>query len=400
MYICGPGNVDDVIGTLPGLSLIHIYCEYSTDESLANEITEYLQKDIIMDFDGYEERTYSERFDREDGSHVDIAACARNDAPGIVAIYYYTSPEFARNYTLTIQGLLNGYSTQKDGTVLVADDGIVVASNDESLLGQNTAENEVVQEMKKHTDSQHIYHLKNEGTGCYGIMLKQRDYYIYAYLPDTEAVSYTHLDVYKRQVLSTVLLLLFVIPISYVLARYRFVGSRLISTVYMACIFLQATYIMIPLFLELQAVNGLNNLPVLCLVYAVMQFPFCIFTLQGFMSAVPRDYEESARIDGATDIQLLLRVMVPLAKPGIATITMLSAMGFWNEYPLALVLLTEDAKKTLPIGMANLFEVQKYATDWGALFAGLVIVMIPTIIIYLIGQRYLLQGIGAGGLKG
>ena len=161
-------------------------CEYSTDESLTNEITEYLQKDIIMDFAGYEERTYSERFDREDGSHIDIAACARKDAPGIVAIYYYTSPEFARNYTLTIQGLLNGYSTQKDGTIIVADDGIVVASNDESLLGQNTADNEVVQAMKKHTDSQHIYHLKNEGTGCYGIMLKQRDYYIYAYLPDRE----------------------------------------------------------------------------------------------------------------------------------------------------------------------------------------------------------------------
>ena len=161
-------------------------CEYSTDESLANEITAYLQKDIIMDFTGYEERTYSERFAREDGSRIDIAACARKDAPGIVAIYYYTSPEFTRNYTLTIQGLLNGYSVQKDGTIIVADEGIVVASNDESLLGQNTADNEVVQAMKKHTDSQHIYHLKNEGTGCYGIMLKQRDYYIYAYLPDTE----------------------------------------------------------------------------------------------------------------------------------------------------------------------------------------------------------------------
>ena len=161
-------------------------CEYSTDESLANEITEYLQKDIIMDFAGYEERSYSERFNREDGSHIDIAACARKDAPGIVAIYYHTPPEFARNYTLTIQGLLNGYSTQKDGTIIVADDGNVVASNDESLLGQNTADNEVVQAMKKHTDSQHIYHLKNEGSGCYGIMLKQRDYYIYAYLPDTE----------------------------------------------------------------------------------------------------------------------------------------------------------------------------------------------------------------------
>ena len=161
-------------------------CEYSMDEPLTGEITEYLQKDIIMDFTGYEERSYSERFTRKDGSHIDIAACARKDAPGIVAIYYYTSSEFARNYTLTIQSLLNGYSTQKDGTIIVADEGIVVASNDESLLGKNTADNEVVQAMKRHTDSQHIYHLKNEGTGCYGIMLKQRDYYIYAYLPDTE----------------------------------------------------------------------------------------------------------------------------------------------------------------------------------------------------------------------
>ena len=161
-------------------------CEYSTDDSLTNEITAYLQKDIIMDFAGYEERVYSERFNRENGSHIDIAACARKDAPGIVAIYCYTSPEFTRNYTLTIQGLLNGYSVRKDGTIIVADDGIVVASNDLSLLGENTADNEVVQAMKKRTDSQHIYHLKNEGTGCYGIMLKQRDYYIYAYFPDTE----------------------------------------------------------------------------------------------------------------------------------------------------------------------------------------------------------------------
>ena len=161
-------------------------CEYSMDESLTGEITEYLQKEIIMDFSGYEERSYSERFTRGDGSHIDIAACARKDAPGIVAIYYHTSPEFVRKYTLTIQSLLNGYSTQKDGTIIVADEGIVVASNDESLLGQNTVDNKIVQAMKKHTDSQHIYHLKNEGIGCYGIMLKQRDYYIYAYLPDTE----------------------------------------------------------------------------------------------------------------------------------------------------------------------------------------------------------------------
>ena len=161
-------------------------CKYSMDEALTNEITDYLQKDIIMDFTGYEERSYSERIDLEDGSRIDIAACARKDAPGMVAIYYYTSSEFVRNYTLTIQNLLNGYSTQKDGTIIVADKGTIVASNDESLLGQDTAGNQVVQAMKEHTDSQHIFHLKNEGTGGYGIMLKQRDYYIYTYLPDTE----------------------------------------------------------------------------------------------------------------------------------------------------------------------------------------------------------------------
>jgi len=201
-------------------------------------------------------------------------------------------------------------------------------------------------------------------------------------------------------ILATILLLLFSVPIAYVLARYKFKGSKLILTVYMGCIFLQATYIMIPLFLQLQAINALNNLNAISLVYAVMQFPFTIFTLHGFISALPSEYEEAARIDGANHFTILTRVVVPLCKPGISTVTMLAAMGFWNEYPLALVLLTDESKKTLPIGLANLYEVQKFATDWGALFAGLIIVLIPTMIIYLVGQKYLLQGIGAGGLKG
>ncbi len=133
-------------------------CEYSMEETLTREITEYLQKAIIMDFTGYEERSYAERINGEDGARIDIAACARKDVPGIVAIYYYTSPEFTRNYTLTIQNLLSGYSSQKDGTIIVANKGAVIASNDESLLGQDTADNEVVQAMKNHTDSQHIFH--------------------------------------------------------------------------------------------------------------------------------------------------------------------------------------------------------------------------------------------------
>lgn len=201
-------------------------------------------------------------------------------------------------------------------------------------------------------------------------------------------------------ILSTAFLLLFVIPAAYVLARYCFKGSKAITNLYMACVFLQPTYIMIPLFMELQQINALNNRLMLSLVYAVMQFPFAIFTLHGFIQAMPTDYEEAARIDGGNNLDILLRVVVPLCKPGIVTITMLTAMGFWNEYPLALVLMTDESKKTLPIGLANLFEVQKYATDWGALFAGLIIVLIPTVIIYLIGQKQLLQGISVGGLKG
>ena len=201
-------------------------------------------------------------------------------------------------------------------------------------------------------------------------------------------------------ILATILLLVFVVPISYCLARYRFLGSKIILNIYMACIFLQATYIMIPLFLELQVVNGLNNRTMLALVYAVMQFPFAIFTLHGFITALPTGYEEAARIDGGSNFKILLNVVIPLCKPGIATITMLTAMGFWNEYPLALVIMTDETKKTLPIGLANLFEVQKYATDWGALFAGLILVLVPTVGIYLIGQKQLLQGISLGGLKG
>ena len=170
-----------------------VVCEYSANKKFTEKAVRYLQKDVIMDFVEYEERSYSERINLDDGSCIDLAA--RKDAPGVVAIYYYTPPEYMRNYTLTIQSLLNGYSTEKDGTIAVADSGMIVASNDENLLGQSTAENEVVQTMKQHTDSHHIFHLKNEGTGCYGIMLKQRDYYIYAYIPDKKIFQNLPLNV-------------------------------------------------------------------------------------------------------------------------------------------------------------------------------------------------------------
>jgi N-acetylglucosamine transport system permease protein len=105
-------------------------------------------------------------------------------------------------------------------------------------------------------------------------------------------------------------------------------------------------------------------------------------------------------IDGCGNFRILTQVIAPMAKPGIMTVCMLSAMAAWNEYPIALVMLTLPEKLTLPVGLARLYEIQRYATDWGALFAALAIVLLPTIGLFAVGQRYLIQGVSAGGIKG
>lgn len=168
---------------------------------------------------------------------------------------------------------------------------------------------------------------------------------------------------------SVVVLVLCVIPCSYCLARYRFFGSKQILGMYMAAIFIQATYIMIPLFLQMKDLHLLNNRLALGVLYATMQFPFAIFLLSGFMSSIPKDYEEAAMIDGCGNFGVLRNVIVPMAKPGIVTVCMITAMSAWNEFPVALIMLTDETKKTMPIGLATLYEQQRYATDWGALFA-------------------------------
>ena len=199
--------------------------------------------------------------------------------------------------------------------------------------------------------------------------------------------------------LSTIILVAFTIPTAYVIARFQFIATRMLETLFMICIFIQAMYIMVPLFVQMHNLGLTNNRVALSVVYAVFQFPFTIFLLAGFIRGISGSFEEAARIDGCSNFRILTRIIVPLAKPGIATATMLAAMGFWNEFPLALVLLRSQELMTIPIGLARLFQVQRRATDFGALFAALVIVLIPTIIIYLIGQKYLLKGISAGGVK-
>lgn len=160
--------------------------EYSEsgDRSRFAKIQEHVNKETILDIADHEEKVYSQQISCDDGGHIDVAACARRDEPGIVITYYYTSAEFLQNYKLTIQSLLNGYQPFSDGTIMIVDNGVVIASNDISLIGQNAKKQEVIQALKKNADSRHLLHLNVANDSYYGLMMKQRDYYIYAYIPE------------------------------------------------------------------------------------------------------------------------------------------------------------------------------------------------------------------------
>ena len=142
-----------------------------------------LSRDVVKDCARYPEKIYSQRLRLSDGAYVDMATCGRPDKPGIIVAYHYTPAEYARTYTLMIQSLLAGYNPLTDGTILVADDGQVIASNDKSLIGEETRHLPVVQALKESAGSRHLVNISAEQ--AYGIMLRQRDHYIYVYLPDT-----------------------------------------------------------------------------------------------------------------------------------------------------------------------------------------------------------------------
>jgi N-acetylglucosamine transport system permease protein len=138
----------------------------------------------------------------------------------------------------------------------------------------------------------------------------------------------------------------------------------------------------------------------LIIVYIAYSLPFTVFVLTGFFHTLPKDLDEAAMIDGASYSKVFWRVMLPLAKPGLVVVGIFNAIGLWNEYSLALVLIPSEANRTLPLGIANLVMVEHYQSDWGALFAGLVIVMIPVLIMYWIFREKIHETMLAGALKG
>lgn len=207
------------------------------------------------------------------------------------------------------------------------------------------------------------------------------------------------------------LLIVISLPAAYVLARFKFKTRAVWTTLFMAGLFINVNYIVVPIFLMLNTgdtwlrrVFGepffLNNLFVLALVYAATALPFTIYLLSGYFKSLAKDYEEAAYVDGAGYFHTMVRVILPMAKPSIVTVILFNFLSFWNEYIISMTLLTKPELKTLPVGLMNLMAAQKSAVQYGQLYAGLVIVMLPTLILYMCVQKKLTQGMTLGGLKG
>lgn len=212
--------------------------------------------------------------------------------------------------------------------------------------------------------------------------------------------------------LALILLLIVALPAAYCLARFKFKGGKFLNTAFMAGLFINVNYIVVPIFLMLRDGdiwlkkvfgNGflLNNLFVLSIVYAATALPFTIYLLSGYFKTLPHDYEEAAYIDGATYNKAMWKIIFPMAKPSIITVILFNFLSFWNEYIISMTLMSSaTGQKTLPVGLLNLMQAQQSAAQYGMMYAGLVLVMLPTLILYICVQKQLTEGMTVGGLKG
>lgn len=210
-------------------------------------------------------------------------------------------------------------------------------------------------------------------------------------------------------VLALAISLVVAVPAAYVLARFEFRGKSVLEVAILAGLFINVNYIVVPIFLQLlgwdRALRGLfpegvfiDNLAVLALVYAATSLPFTIYLLSTFFRTIPVEYEEAAMLDGSSRFRTMVSVMLPLALPAISTALLFNFLAYWNDFIISLTLVPGDSK-TLQVGLLNLFQAQRAAADYGVLYAGMVIVMVPVIVFYAIIQRRLLQSVGGGGIK-
>lgn len=207
--------------------------------------------------------------------------------------------------------------------------------------------------------------------------------------------------------LALLILLVVAIPASYVLSRVEFKGRKVLRTLMKAGLFINLSYIVIPIFLLLLDLNVtfntqifLNNRLVLAVIYAATSIPFTVYLLSNFFSSISKTYEEAARIDGAGYYRTMIDIILPMAKPAVITVILFNFLSFWNEYILAQTIMVKPEMRTLPVGLISLQQASRGAAEYGRLYAGLVLVMLPTLILYIAVQKQLTEGMMVGGDKG
>lgn len=185
----------------------------------------------------------------------------------------------------------------------------------------------------------------------------------------------------------------------YGFSRYRFPLKGLAFVLILMTIMIPFQSILTPLFLLLARIGLQNTLISLVLIYTTLQLPFSVFMMRNAFDAVPREIEEAARIDGLRGIRMLRQVMIPLVRPGIVTVGLFAFLNAWNEFLAALVLLSDQSKFTLPVLISSVRSGRYGAVDWGAVQAGVTLMMIPCLILFLLLQRSYIRGLTAGAVK-
>jgi raffinose/stachyose/melibiose transport system permease protein len=197
---------------------------------------------------------------------------------------------------------------------------------------------------------------------------------------------------------SLVLILLCALGAGFVLGRYDFKGHTLIMGFVLSGMLVPAKLAILPLFIQLKWMNLLDSHLGLILVYTAGALPAAIFIMSGFFRSLPADLDNAARIDGASELQLLRRVLTPLVRPGLAIVAIYSAIPIWNDFFLPLVFLQDPEKKTIMQGLTIFFG--QYSSQWGVLFAGLTMAALPLIVLYLVLSEQFIKGLTAGAVKG
>jgi ABC-type glycerol-3-phosphate transport system permease component len=197
--------------------------------------------------------------------------------------------------------------------------------------------------------------------------------------------------------------LLFAAMAAYALARFTFPGARPIYFYFLAGMMIPLQLAIVPLFFEMKTLHLLGSRHGLLLAYVAFGLPFAVFVLTGFFRSLPASLHESALIDGADEFRAFWSIMLPLARPGLITVGIFTFLGTWNEFFMAFMFLSGSGAenvRTLPLGLANVTIVSQYRSDWGMAFAGLVLMMLPTLIVYVILQGRITKGLTVGAVKG